>query len=217
MIMQSELKGMEYEDRSFNISTLGQEIDYIKKKQQIRKDGMDTNSMGNSPVKVAATKDSRSQLLLNSEERKNVGEHLKTQQENLNGLDKVKEYDEQSRSLSEKISTNSPLKKTASIVLEEQNRSDVLTEVDLNVMSEYNSRIEQPHVVFVEVQMSATDQYTIGVKSGDSPLEVATSFLERHRIKTNNHKLLNLKYDLANIIKLKIDESKQNNNMNKDY
>jgi len=42
-------------------------------------------------------------------------------------------------------------------VLEEQNRSDVLTEVDLNVMSEYNSRIEQPHVVFVEVQMSATD------------------------------------------------------------
>jgi len=40
---------------------------------------MDTNSMGNSPVKVAATKDSRSQLLLNSEERKNVGEHLKTQ------------------------------------------------------------------------------------------------------------------------------------------
>jgi hypothetical protein len=47
--------------------------------------------------------------------------------------------------------------------------------------------------------------------------EVATSFLERHRIKTNNHKLLNLKYDLANIIKLKIDESKQNNNLNKDY
>jgi len=55
--------------------------------------------------------------------------------------------------------------------------------------------------------MTATDFYTIGVRNGDNPVEVAEAFLNKHVTRTGNDKVNHLNYDLASIIQLKLDEN----------